>query len=105
MCSSKGLLDWCKSHRHQSEPVFQGSGLLVPAQSNFSVNATTYEDILDFQLCWQQFEEGLFLSQPDNAPVQKAKIFKTFLAKVGVRELERPEKNPKQNHTHQHWDT
>ena len=49
-----------------------GLGPLVPVKGN--LNATAFNDIHSvLPTLWQQFGEGLFLFQHDNAPVHKAR--------------------------------
>ena len=42
---------------------------------------------------WQQFGEGPFLFQHDNAPVHKAKSIQKWFVEIGVEELDWPSPN------------
>ena len=56
-----------------------------------NLNATAYNDILEnsaLPTLWQQFGEGLFLFQYDNAPVHKARSIQKRFVKIGVEELD-----------------
>jgi hypothetical protein len=46
---------------------------------------------------WQQFWEGSFLLQNDNAPVQKARSIQKWFVEIGVEELDWPAQSPDLN--------
>ena len=74
-------------------------GPLVPVKG--SLNGTTYNDILDVDSVrpnmWQQFGEGPFLFQHDNAPVHKARSIQKWFVKIGVEEHNWPAQSPDLN--------
>ena len=68
-----------------------GPGPLVPVKGNLS--ATAYNDIVDYSVLpalWQQFGEGPFLFQHDNAPVHKVRSMQNQFVEIVVEELDWP---------------
>ena len=72
-----------------------------------NLNTTAYNYILDVSVLptlWQQFGEGPFLFQHDNAPIYKTRSIQKWFVEIGVEELDWPAQSTYPNPIKQLWD-
>ena len=71
------------------------------------MRSTAYNDVRDDYMLpnlWQQFGEGPFLFQHDNAPMHKGRSIQKWFVEIGVEELDWPVQNPELNPSEHLWD-